>query len=220
MLGGAWIMVDSENSTSLSSVSRRKMLGCAIASPALRAVHLTAGPTQPYDPVLLLWCEWQRLHAYALELCKHWQKVEARLVHSVGFPQVFISSSDSARKICAQSHSDIDHAVAAGDCSQELSVALHAELAVRRDRWDAEAKALGLDEANRQEVAAWREEEEAVRAVFRTRAATLAGVEIKLTLMIELCAAFSDDPDFPLPQLRSALSDVKRLRCTLDALRC
>ena len=213
-------MVDSENSTSLPSVSRREVLSGLAATPAVRAAHLAIGRAEPPDPIVPLWVEWQRLHAHALHLCEHWQEIESRLVRAVGFPQVFIPSSDGARRVCAQSHSDIDQAMAAGGCSQELGAALHAELAARRARWDAEADALGFDEANRQELAAWREEEEAVRAVFRTRAATLAGVEIKRALRSQLCAAFSDDPDFPLPQLRSTLSDVKRLRCTLDALRC
>jgi hypothetical protein len=155
-----------------------------------------------------------------LGLCEHWQQIESRLVRAIGFPQVFIPSASGARKICAQSPSDIDQAVAAGDCSQEFGVALHTELAARRARWDAEAEALGFDEANRQELAAWREEEAAVRAVFRARAETLAGVEIKLALMIQLCDAFSDGADFPLPQLRSTIADVKRLRSALDALRC
>jgi hypothetical protein len=167
-----------------------------------------------------LWREWERLHALASELCQRWQEIENRLVRAVGFPQVFITAADGARGICAQSHLDIDQAVAAGDCSQELSAALHAELAARRARWDAEAEALGFDEANRQELAAWRNEEEAVRAIFRTKAVTLGGVEIKLALMIQLCAAFSEDPDFPLPQLRSTIADVKRLRRALDTLRC
>lgn len=213
-------MVDSENSTSLPSVSRRNILECAVAVPAVRAARLTIEPPEPYDPVLPLWCEWQRLHAHALELCRRWQEMETRLVKTVGFPQVFIPSTDGSRGICAQSHSDIDQAVAAGDCSQEVAAALHSELTVRRARWDADAETLGFDEANRQELAAWREEEEAARAIFRTKAVSLVGVEIKLALMIQLCAAFSDDPDFPLLQLRSTLADVKRLRRALDALRC
>jgi len=203
-------------------VSRRRMLAGVAASPLIQTVavpSLAQLPGLP-DPIVPLWREWERLHASASRLCEHLQQIESRLVHAVGFPQVFIPSADGARGICAQSHSDIDQAVAAGDCSQELGAALHAELATRRARWDAEAKALGFDEANRQELEAWRKEEEAVRAVFRTKAATLAGVEIKIALMIHLCSAFSDDPEFPLPQLRSTLSDVKRLRCTLDALRC
>ncbi len=213
-------MVASENSTSLSFVSRRELLNGLAAMPAVGAVRSVIGRTEQPDPVIPLWREWERLHARALHLCEHWQKIESRLVRAVGFPQVFIPSADGARNICAQSPSDIDQAVAAGDCSQDLGAALHAELAARRVRWDAEAEALGFDEANRQELEAWREEEDAVRAIFRTRAPTLAGVEAKLALMIQLCATFSDDPDFPLPQLRSTLADVKRLRRALDALRC
>lgn len=212
-------MVDAKNSTSLPSVSRRALLAGTAAAPIV-AVPRFLSPESAADPVIPLWREWERLHSRALGLCEHWQEIENRLVRAVGFPQVFIPSANGARNICAQSHSDIDQAVAAGDCSPERGAALHAELAARRARWDAEAEALGFDEANRQELAAWREEEAAVRAVFRTRAATLAGVEIKLALMIQLCAAFSDDPDFPLPQLRSVIVDVKRLRSALDALRC
>ena len=211
-------MVDSENSTSLPFVSRRKLLSGLAAMPAVEAVPLVIGRTEPPDPIAPLMREWQRLHARASKICEHWQQIESRLVHAVGFPQVFIPAADGARGLCAQSHSDIDQAVAAGDCSQELSAALHAELAARRARWDAEAEALAFDEANRQELEAWRKEEAAARTVFRTKATTLAGVEIKLALMIQLCAAFSDDPDFPLPQLRSTLADVKRLRRALDAL--
>ena len=215
-------MVGSSRMTNSLPVSRRRILAGVAASPLIQTV---AAPSlaqlpEPPDPIVLLWREWERLHAGALRLCERWQEIETRLVHAVGFPQVFIRSADGARGICAQSHSDIDQAVAAGDCSQELAAALHAELAARRARWDAEAEALGFDEANRQELEAWRKEEAAVRTVFRTKATTLVGVEIKLALMIQLCSAFSDDPDFPLPQLRSTIADVKRLRRALDALQC
>jgi hypothetical protein len=213
-------MVDSENSMSRSSVSRRKLLSCATAAPALTVASPVIGAMEPSDPILPLWCEWQRLHASATGLCHRAQEIESRLMRAVGFPQVFIPSSDGASCICAQYPSEIDQAVAAGDCPQDVATALHAELGARRARWDAEAEALGFEEANRQELEAWRKEEEAVRAVFRTRAATLAGVEIKLALMIQLCATFSADPEFPMPQLRSTLADVKRLGRALDALRC
>jgi hypothetical protein len=214
-------MVGSSRMTNSLPVSRRRILARVAASPLIQTVavpSLAQLPESP-DPIVPLWREWERLHANALRLCEHWQEIESRLVRAVGFPQVIIPAADGAQSICAQFHSDINQAVVAGDCSQELSVALHAELAARRARWDAEAEALGFDEANRQELEAWRKEEAAVRAVFRTKAATLAGVEIKLALMIQLCSAFSDDPDFPLPQLLSTLADVKRLRSALDALR-
>jgi hypothetical protein len=213
-------MSDSEISTSLPQVSRRELLASAVAVPiAPMASVSSVGTPEVSDPVLPLWREWRRLHAYATGLCQRWQSIEGELVRNVGFPQVYIPSSNGGRHICAQSHPEIDQAVAAGDCSPELGAALHVDFADRRARWDAEARALGFDEANRQELAAWRREEEAVRVIFQTGAATLVGVETKLRLMIHLCSVFSDDAEFPLPQVRSILADVKRLRQALAALR-
>jgi hypothetical protein len=205
--------------TKRALVSRRDLLITASNATLLSGLDV-AGNSPCADPIMPLWGEWERLHARALCLCEHCQEIESRLVRAVGFPQVFIPSANDTQNICAQSHSEIDRAVAAGDCSQDHGIALHGELAARRARWDGEAKALGFDEANREELEAWRKEEEAVRAVFRTRAATLAGVEIKLALMIQLCATFAVDPEFPMPQLRSTLADVKRLWRALNTLRC
>jgi hypothetical protein len=213
-------MNDPKDSTSPSSVSRRRLIAGAAVTPMSVTGSFFPRSPELADPIVPLWREWERLHALASELCHRWQEIETRLVHTVGFPQVFIPPTSGSRGICAQSHSDIDQAVAAGDCSQEVGTDLHAEFAVRRARWNAEAEARGFDETNRQELEAWRREEEAVQAVFRTRATTLAGIEIKLALMIHLCSAFSDDPDFPLPHLRSTLADVKCLRRALDSLRC
>lgn len=212
-------MANDHHTTSLPSVSRRALLAGTAAAPIAAAPRFLSSPESAPDPVVPLWREWERLHALAFELCHRWQEMETRLVRAIGFPQVFIPSTDGPRAICAQSHTEIDQAVAAGDCSREVGAALHAEFAVRRARWDAEAEAVGFDEANRQELAAWREQEEAARAIFGTKAETLAGVEIKLTLMIRLCSVYSDDPDFPLPQLRSTMADVKRFRRALSTLR-
>jgi len=213
-------MTDSENSMSLPAVSRRELLARAVAVPIVPLGSGSSAATpEACDPILPLWHEWQRLHAYAAELCQRWQEIESRLVRTVGFPQVFIPSPKGGRDICAQSHLEIDQAIAAGDCSQEWGAALHAEFADRRARWDAEAGALGFDESNRQELAAWHREQEAMRVIFRTRAATLVGIETKLGLLIHLSSVFSDDPEFPLPQVRSILADVKRLGKALAALR-
>src|SRR5271170_3083168 len=125
-------MTDPKDSTSLSSVSRRRLIASVAVTPMSVTGSFFPRSPEPPDPIVPLWREWERLHAIASELCHRWQEMESRLVHAVGFPQVFIPAPDSARGICAQSHSDIDQAVVAGDCSQELGAALHAELAARR----------------------------------------------------------------------------------------
>lgn len=210
-------MIDSKDSMSLSPVSRRKLLSATATVPLLPTISPVPRDSVP-DPILPLWHQWQLHHRLASQLCRHWQKMESFLVRTVGFPQVSIPSPDG-HPICAQSHQEIDRALAGTEETSEMRAALHVEFASRQARWDTEAERIGFDDAKRQECDAWAEEAETARTIFRTKAATLAGVEIKVALMVQLCAAYADDPEFPLPQLRSTLADVKRLRRALEALR-
>jgi len=140
------------------------------------------------------------------------------MMRSVGVPQVLILSSGDSDGVRAFSHAEINRAIADYDCPPKIAAELHADFAAQQARWDAEAARLGFEEAKHQEGEAWEQEAATTDAIFRTRAATLLGVEIKIALMVKLCISGSDDPDFPLPQLRSTLADVKRLRRTLEAL--
>jgi hypothetical protein len=214
-------MVDSENSTSLSSVSRRELLTGAAATPLLPVAtslpQLSAGmPTS----ILPLWREWLRLHSQAMNLCHRWQCVEMHLIRKVGFPQVRIPNPDQPAGTCAQSHVEIDRALAAVSCSAEESAALHADFAARQARWDAEAEKLGFDAIKQQETEAWHQGTRVSDAIFEARATSLIDIEIKIALIIELCSTGSDDPESPWPELRSTLADVKRLRCAFGTVRC
>jgi hypothetical protein len=210
-------MVDCEN-MSLHVVSRRKLLTSAAAAPFVPLPAGSSPPTAP-DPILPLWLEWQRLYAQASGLCHRWQKLESRMMRSVGVPQVLIPSPSDSDRVRAFSSSEIDRAVADYGCPPKIAAELHADFAAQQARWDAEAARLGFEEAKRQEGEAWEQQAAATDRIFRARALTLAGVEIKIALLIKLCFSGCDDPDFPLSQLRSTLADVKRLRSSLDALR-
>ena len=172
------------------------------------------------DSILPLWQEWLRLHARATGLCHRWQDIETHLMREIGFPQVRIPSSDNPAGICAQSHAEIDRALLAFPCSTEIAATLHADLSARRAGWDAEAAKLGFKELKQQEDEAWSEEAQASDAIFEARATSLVDIEIKIALIVELCSAGSDDPEFPLPQLRSTLADVKRLRRAFGTVGC
>jgi hypothetical protein len=211
-------MVNSEN-MSPHAVSRRKLLTSAAATPFVPVPAGSTPPTVP-DPILSLWREWQRLNARASGLCHRWQRLESYLMRSVGIPQVAIPLLADAGDVRAFSHAEIDRAVADYGCPPDTADELHTEFAAQQARWDAEATRLGFEEAKRQEGEAWEQEAVATDAIFRTHAATLVGVEIKIALTIKLCFSGCDDPEFPLPQLRSTLADVKRLRRSLEALRC
>jgi hypothetical protein len=214
-------VVEFENSMSLPAVSRRNLLTGMTATPLFPVAYRF--PPQPPgvpDPILPLWYDRQRLCARATALCYRWQKMETHLFRTIGFPQVLIPSPDGRDGICAQSHAEIDHALADTPDAPMIGASLHAELAAHQARWDVEAERLGFAEAKRQEDEAWDREAEASRKIFRTRATTLAGIQIKIALMAQFCTAGSDDSDFPLPQLRSTLADVKRLRRAFDAVGC
>lgn len=163
--------------------------------------------------------EWQLLRERANALCSRWQKIETQLVRTIGFPHVVISSSDRSNGICARSHYEIDEALATnGNFDERRRAALHSDFAHHQARWDAEAGRLGFEEIKLQEDEAWSREAEASEAIFRVRATSLAGIEIKIALIVELCSTGADDPEFPWPQLRSTLADVMRLRRKLGAV--
>lgn len=167
-----------------------------------------------------LWQKWQRLHARATELCHRWQDIEGHLMRKIGVPQVRVKSPDDPEGIRALSHAEIDRALAALPCSTEIGVALHADFANQQARWNAEAEKLGFDEIKQQEDAAWDQEAEASEVIFRTRAKSLASIEIKIALIVALGSTGPGDSEFPWPQLRSTLADVKRLRRTFGAVPC
>jgi len=167
-----------------------------------------------------LWEEWLRLRARAIGLCHRWQDIETHLMRKIGIPQVLIPSSNNLADFRAQSHAAIDRAVTMLPDSIEIAAALHVDFAKQQARWDWEAARLGLVEVKRQEDQAWDQEAQASEAIFHTHATSLAGIEIKIALIVELCSTGSDDPEFPLPQLQSTLADVKRLRRQFDDTRC
>jgi hypothetical protein len=203
-------MANSEDVPSLSSVSRRSLLVGATTTPLFPGTTSIDSAAAP-DPLPLLWQEWLRLHTRATSLCHRWQDMETHLMRTIGVPQVVIMSPGDSAELRAQSHAEIDRALTSLPRSPEGAAALHGDLAARQARWDAEAARLGFDEVRRQEEEAWRQETEATEAIFRARASSLAGIEIKIGLIVELCSTGADDPEFPLPQLRSTLADMKRL---------
>jgi len=211
-------MTVSENTTSPTSVSRRSLLGGAATTSLLRAAPSSAQAAP--DPIVPLWEEWLRLRARAIGLCHRWQDIETHLMRKIGIPQVLIPSSNNLADFRAQSHAAIDRAVTMLPDSIEIAAALHVDFAKQQARCDWEAARLGLVEVKRQEDQAWDQEAQASEAIFHTHATSLAGIEIKIALIVELCSTGSDDPEFPLPQLQSTLADVKRLRRQFDDTRC
>ena len=203
-------MVDVENSMSRSVVSRRKLLTGAATVPLFPSdISPSRESPEVSVPIISFWQEWQSLHARATSLCQRWQDIETHLMRSIGAPQVVISSSDNSTSFRAQSHAEIDQALARLPRSPEIATALHADFSNQRARWDAEAEALGFDDIERQEEEAWRNETKISEAIFATQATSPVGIAIKIALIVELCSTGPNDQEFPWPQLRAVLAEIE-----------
>ncbi|PWB83008.1 MAG: hypothetical protein C3F11_08835, partial [Methylocystaceae bacterium] len=70
---------------------------------------------------------------------------------------------------------------------------------------------LGFDAVDAELEAALDKERGLTASVPRTKAASLPGVAAKLSIVIQLGEPSPKDPEFPWPELRSALADLARL---------
>ena len=203
-------MVES-HSTSLPRITRRSALaGCAVGPAFIDGLLRVEGCSQ--DPVAQLWVEWKKLHQQAVMLCHKAQDLEAQLLRTVGTPIVAVQDVDGMDRAVAHSHEEIDAIFREAGFPAEAARELHQKLTALEDGWRAEGDRLGFDEAQRAEADAWAKEAEVASAIFSMAAQSLSGVQIKLALMIQMCAVGMVEPAFPLPQLQSVLNDVQKLR--------
>ena len=198
------------HSTSLSRITRRTALAVSAIVPAIADV-LRRVDSCDADPIVPLWIEWQNLHQQAVGFCHKVQDLEAHLLRTVGAPLVPIQGTDRTYGAVAHSHAEIDALLEGGSTHHEVAEELHRKLTNLEERWSAEAALLGFDAAMQQESDAWAQEAEAAKAIFSTRATSLAGIQIKLAFMIEMCSVGPPDVMTLVPQLQSAFSDVANL---------
>jgi hypothetical protein len=203
-------MDKAENSMSLSGVTRRALLAGTATVPLAPILRDRSTDTAA-DPIASLYREWRQADAEAGHWCREWGKLETALARSVGFPRVAISLPSSTAPIWVTTHEDIDRAIADRPDLEPLRESLHAELAARAACWDAEATAIGLAEADRQEALAFERREAFAFQAFALPASDLAGVLTKLTLVLRMGQTRDSDDAFPWPQIQSVIHDLRRL---------
>ena len=108
-------------------------------------------------------------------------------------------------------HESIDDLLGCTNETRALRKQLHADLAAHQARWDAAAEVLGLGDLNERQDAAHQRAEAVAEPLLKAPARSLAGVAAKLTLILELGQPSPQEQEFPWPQLRSALADLRRL---------
>ncbi|MER9627452.1 hypothetical protein [Mesorhizobium sp. M0296] len=213
---GARIMADSDNTTTLPYVTRRRVLeGTVVATTAWtlegNAPASGAGSTNVRsDPALALWREWERVHKQTERLCRKQQRLETRLVESVGFPCVTLRVPEG-EQVTVHSIERLHEVLGKGPDTAALREKAETEFAMHQARWNAAAEETGYTAALRAEREACDRAKDFLEAFSTTHATTLAGVAGKLDAVLREGEAWEECSEFPWPQIRSALSDLVRI---------
>ncbi|MGN8119752.1 hypothetical protein [Labrys sp. 22185] len=210
-------MDDSDHSTSLSFVTRRRLLiGTAMAALAwpihakARAAETPVDRDSP-DPALLAWQEWKAAALRTEALCHQQQRLETKLVREIGFPQTTLRLPESGKTLTIFSPDTVEDICGSDPATADLRVKAEAELAAHQARWDAVDERIGYSATKRAEVEAGDRELELVDALTATPATSLAGIAGKLDMIFHEGTIWEDDTEFPQPQIRSALRDLIRI---------
>ncbi|TPL71189.1 hypothetical protein FJ941_28840 [Mesorhizobium sp. B2-3-13] len=206
-------MDDSDNSMSLSFVTRRRLLaGTATAALAWpfqvrsRAAGLTGG-SGAADPALVLCGNWQDFHDKTLALCREQQRLETHLARTVGFPYAKVRLADGT-ELTLHSMEGLNDAY-----SPEIEVEWNsavADFAAHQARWDAADAEIGYsraDELIRQSETA---ERDLLDNLPHTAATSMEGILAKLLVILHDGEHWERPADFPWPHIRSVLDDLGR----------
>jgi hypothetical protein len=209
-------MADSDNTTTVPYVTRRRVLaGGMITSTALvfeksALAGNAAATSMPSDPALALWRKWETAHRLSERLCRGQQRLETRLVESVGFPCVTVRLPQG-EDVTVHSIEALNEVLGKGADMAVLRETAEADFAAHQARWDAAAEGTGYTAALRAEREAGERAEDLLGAFSTTPATTLAGVAGKLDAVLREGEAWEECSEFPWPQIRSALGDLVRI---------
>ncbi|MER8871773.1 hypothetical protein NKI04_17880 [Mesorhizobium sp. M0814] len=207
---------DSDNTTTLPYVTRRRVLERTVVATTAwtlqgNAPASGAGSTNVgSDPALALWREWERVHKRTERLCRRQQRLETRLVESVGFPCVTVRLTEG-EQVTVHSIEMLNEVLGKAPDMVALREKAEADFAAHQARWDAAAEQTGYTAAFRAEREASEKMQELLQAFSTTPATTLAGVAGKLDAVLREGEAWEECSEFPWPQIRTALCDLVRI---------
>ncbi|MDX3925944.1 MAG: hypothetical protein QHC90_09115 [Shinella sp.] len=208
-------MADSENSRTLSSVTRRTLL--AIATSSLLARVAEATPVMPPentdvpDPALSLWRDWTAAHQLACEFGRQQQLLERELVSIAGFPTVKLRIPGRREPVSIATDADIERWLGTRADTEMARAKARTALAAKRLAWQAADERLGYSRALQAEDAAAEEGERLAEALWECPARSIAGATAKLHATLVIGETSDECEEFPWPQLRSVLADLLRV---------
>ncbi|MER8373930.1 hypothetical protein [Mesorhizobium sp. M1406] len=207
-------MADSDNTTTLPPVTCRTAhtrTGTATtgSQPATTAC-IDFERDQSADPAVAASRKWQAAHEETERLSREQQRLERKLVETVGFPSVVIKLSEG-RTVTLHSLEALRDVVGVGSVDVAVGAKAEADLAAHQARWDASDRVIGYSATMRAESEAADRAEALLEALSETPAISLAGVAAKLDAILREGQPSKDDSEFPWPQIRSVLEDIGRI---------
>lgn len=179
-----------ETITSASAFTRRTLLvasvGAVTPAPFKGIASVDSSHTMVVDPATSLWTQWKTAQDLTDVLCQKQQSLETRLMQ-------MIRASDGV---------DDDEGAEAGCAIEEE---------IYRTRWAAADLAVGYSEAKKDEERAADIARDLADALAATPASTVEGVVAKLHAVLREGEWCENCPEFPWPQVRSALTDLVRI---------
>ena len=183
-------MANPETITSASAFTRRTLLVAsvgAVAPPPFKGnTSVDSSRTMVIDPATSLWIQWKTAQDITDVLCQRQQSLETQLLQLIRLSDA-INDAEGAEAGCA---------------TEEESY---------RARWAAADLAVGYSEAKIEEERAADIAKDLGDALAATPASSVEGVAAKLHAVLREGEWCENCPEFPWPQVRSALSDLIRI---------
>ncbi|MET3524159.1 hypothetical protein [Mesorhizobium abyssinicae] len=205
-------MADSDNITTLSVVTRKT--GTVLSASAIEQAPAETGiPTEPGssdDPAVAVWRKWQTAQEETERLNREQQRLERKLVETVGFPSAIIQLSDGSA-VTLHSLEALRDLIDAGSVDVAAVVQAEVDLAAHNACWEVADRTIGYSVAIRAEDDAADRALALLEALSETQAVSLAGVAAKLDAVLREGQPSKDDGEFPWPQIRSVLEDIGRI---------
>ncbi|MER9183100.1 hypothetical protein [Mesorhizobium sp. M0767] len=208
-------MADSDNSTTLSFVTRRKVLaGTAIAMAATQANSFARSDLEgddAIDPAVAVWKRWQAAWEETEQLCNQQQRLERVLIETVGSPCMTVKLSDG-QSVTVHSLEALQELLGVRPATTIARAQAEAEIVAHQARWDAAGREIGYSTSLLAECEAAERAQALLEVLSQVPATSLAGIAAKLDAVLREGEYSLHDGESPWPQIRSALDDIARIR--------
>ncbi|MXN49414.1 hypothetical protein GR138_29915 [Shinella kummerowiae] len=224
-------MADSDNSRTLPSITRRKLIAGTATSIVATMATEAFGSIAPNrhmpvedDPAVLGWREWIAAHDHYVEANQALLDRETELYQTAAWPNVEIERSTlQTGGFLIRSNHDIDYYIAKGWVGAEARSKIEGQLAAQQAKWDQAVRRTGYRLAEQAEKQAWSRRYKLAINLANTPALSLAGATAKLHSILEMKIPVNRwlpkwgpaDPKFRAsfvsPELDMLLADLERI---------